>query len=823
MKLLKRLLLLVLLATILGMGYLGYRLYTSQPLLDGTLRHAALHAPVQVSRDDWGVPHIVAENETDAYFALGYVTGQDRLFQMELLRRIARGELAELLGPWLAPVDAMVRAFRLQPKAEAFYAAHSNDHEDVRAATEAFIAGLNYRLDNEPLPIEYTLLGIPKRPFTPVDCLTIAAILPITFAEGLRGDPLKSLIKAKHPDLPVDLLFPGYDLEDPPVTVMETLEEARAYLATQQAKAPAEVAPDEDVLAKLEPVLDALGLLGSVFGSTLGSNSWVLDGRHTKSGKPMLASDPHIAITNPGIWYEAQMRYPGMDNYGYYIPLIPFALLGHNANHAWALTMFENDDVDIYRETFDPANPGKVMYQGAWVDALVETSTIPVRLGRDVECAVRITPHGPVITDLLRFLLGYEGPDLAMSWVWQHLEYTDLLAFYRLPKSQSLAEFESSVALITSPGLNISYADAAGNIAWWAAGRVVIRPDGTDNKIILDGASGKDDILGYVPFEQNPKLINPAWGSIVSSNNLSTVKPVGAVKKLEGYWQPSDRAGRLEELLATRNDWDLESLKAVQFDHHVAADGLVAAVTAAAVHARAGALNPQEAAALEALNGWDGGHGLDAVGATVEAMSRDFTLRMALEDELGPKLLENYASLADAWSFFKYFIQHPEVPFWDDINTPGIETRDEILVSAFRAAVGALNEQLGPDVATWTWDRVHVIPYIHPLGLVPGLGWLFNLGPVPSSGADNAVNNLETVGLNDYRVVAGPSTRRLIDFGDPEHSLTVLPTGNSGHPLSPHYGDQVPLYVSGNYREVRYTADQIAAHREHLLKFMPLN
>jgi penicillin amidase len=820
MKFLKRFVLFVLLAVALGAGYVGYRLWSSLPMLEGTITHASLAAPVQVLRDDWGVPHITAENEADAYFALGYVTGQDRLFQMELLRRIARGELAALLGPWLAPVDAMVRAFRLQPKAEAFYAAHSNDSPEVRVATEAFIAGLNHRLENEPLPVEYTLLGIPKRPFTAVDCLTIAAILPISFAEGLRGDPLKSLIQAKHPDLPVDLLFPGYDLEDPPVTVMETLEEARAFLAEQApetAAAPAAVEP----LAALEPVLDAMGILHTIFGTTLGSNSWVLDGTQTKSGKPILASDPHIAITNPSIWYEAHLRYPGMDNYGYYIPLIPFALLGHNREHAWAITMFENDDVDIYREAFDPADPKRVMHKGQWVDAGVEISSIPVRLGADVECEVRTTPHGPVITDLLRFLLEYEGPDLSMSWVWQHLEYTDLLAFYRLPRAKSVAEFEAAVALITSPGLNISYADAAGNIAWWAAGRIVIRPEGTDNKVILDGASGKDDILGYVPFALNPKLINPAWGSIVSSNNLSTVKPVGPVKKLEGYWQPSDRAGRIEALLAARNDWDLESLKAVQFDDHVAANQQVAGLMAGAVRGHAGALSATEQAALEALSAWDGTHGLESVGATVAAMGRDMAIRRLLQDELGETLLENYASLADAWNFFKYGVQHPELPFWDDVTTPVVETRDNILVAAFREAVTVLTEDLGTEVSGWRWERVHTIGYQHPLGLVPGLGWLFNLGPVPSPGADNAVNNLETLGLGDYRVIAGPSTRRLIDFGDPEHSLTVLPTGNAGHPLSPHYGDQVPLYVRGDYREVRLTDAQIAEHQRHALTFEP--
>jgi penicillin amidase len=806
-------------------GGLVYLAHNSLPMLSGTVRHGALEAPVRVLRDDWGVPHIFAQNEPDAYFALGYVTAQERLFQMEVLRRLARGEMAEILGPPLAPVDALVRAFRLAPKAEEFYNAHDGDHPEVSAATEAFVAGINHRMENEPLPVEFALLAIPARPFTAVDCLTIAAILPITFAEGLRGDPMKSMLRERHPDLPIDLLFPGYSLEDPPVTVMETVEEARDFLRQSGGgsglEAQCEPAPEEDALAALDRVFATLHALRPALGLGLGSNSWVLSGDRSASGKPILASDPHIAITNPGVWFEARLNYPGVDLYGYFLPLIPFALIGHNEERAWALTMLENDDVDIYRETFDPEDPAMVMHKGRWTAARVEESLVKVRFGRDVPCTVRTTPHGPVVTDLMRTLLGYEGPDLAMSWVWQHLEYTDLLAFYRIPHARGLDEFEQAVALITSPGLNISYADAEGNIAWWAAGRIVIRPPGLDPKIILDGASGKHDILGYVPFEMNPRLINPKSGVIVSSNNLPTVKPVGPVAQLEGYWQPSDRAARLEALLDSREKWDLDSLQAVQTDDFSEPGLRIARLIARELQDSPTPRDPAAEAALRHLAEWSGYHPVESVGASVYQMTKDMVLLHALRDELGEDLVEAYASLADAWQFFKHFAFEPDLPFWDNRDTPAVETRRDIFEAAFAEAIARLTETLGPDPDQWAWGRLHTIPYMHPLGLVPGLDRVFNLGPVPSPGGDNLVNNLDVAGLGDFRALGGPSTRRLIDFGDPANSLSVLPTGNSGHFLSPHYGDQVDLYTNNEYRPVRITPGQLAEHAKNELHFLP--
>ena len=281
-------------------GYRVYRAYTALPDYDAALSSDVLIADVRVVRDNWGVPHILAASEPDAYFALGYCMAQDRLFQMELLRRLARGEIAEVLGPPVVKVDSIMRAFRLRSKAEDFVKRMgAKGNPEMKAATDAFLAGVNQYIEEGNLPWEFSALMIPCRPFTTVDCISVAAILPITFADGLRSDPLKSMLRQKYPDYDVDLLFRG--IEATPVTIMESFEEAATFQRQQACNAPSsQLAKGLESAAQW---LDAMAAYGRIAGTHLGSNSWVLSGDKTASGKPILANDPHIAFTNPSIWY----------------------------------------------------------------------------------------------------------------------------------------------------------------------------------------------------------------------------------------------------------------------------------------------------------------------------------------------------------------------------------------------------------------------------------------------------------------------------------------------------------------------------------------
>ncbi len=551
-----------------------------------------------------------------------------------------------------------------------------------------------------------------------------------------------------------------------------------------------------------------------------GSNSWVLAPEKTASGGALLANDPHIGFTNPSIWYEAHVQFEDFESYGYHLPLIPIPLISHNEDRAWSLTMFANDDVDLYRETFKEDDPTKVRYRGEWRDVTIERETIKVRFGADVEYEVRVTPHGPVITDLFRALGDYEGDPVALRWVWQHVPYTDLQAFYQMGHARNLDDFEAAVALVTSPGVNVSYADAEDNIAWWAAGRIAIRPPHVHPKFLLDGASGEDEVLGYVPFEENPHLRNPPWGYIVTANNMSTVRPVGEAGTLQGYWQPGDRAARIEEILEQRDDWTPEATMDAMVDS--TAWGAPRVMAPLWPILDGATLTPFEQEVLNRLREWDFRHEIDSVGATIYQYFTDSLLVVAAKDEIGEDLFALYGTLADHWNFLKYAVNEPELAFWDDVRTEAVETRDGQVVAAWQDAVEKLRADLGDQIDRWEWGPVHTITFKHPLGYLPVFSSIFNIGPFPVSGGAQIVNNLlYPTGAHDFSVIAGPSTRRVVDFGDIERAYTILPTGNSGHVMSRHYDDQAPLFAAGEYRQVYFTDAQVEAHAIHEMRFVP--
>ena len=788
------------------------------PMVDGTLTHPSLKASVTVKRDNFGVPHITADEESDAYFTLGYAMGQDRLFQMELLRRLANGQTAEVLGERLVPVDALTRSFQLRPKAVATDAFLKATYPEIYGLMAAFTEGINFRMENESLPFEFAVLDLDGRPFTVVDCLSIGALLPITFADGLRGDPLYSLLEEKLPDHDISELFPGYHRETP-VTIMETLEEAQAYLDGQTDAVPAH-ASTQGRVAGLEDLLAVLNPISELYGPALGSNSWLLAPSRSKSGKALFANDPHIGFTNPSIWYEAQITLPDHDLYGYYLPLVPVALLGQNQHHAWGLTMFANDDVDLYRETFMEGDPSQVLYKSAWVPVQTSEDTIKVRWGKDVPIAMRRTEHGPVVTDLLEALFDYEGPDVSLSWVWQQVDYTDMIAFYQMGRATSYEEFAAAMPLVTSPGINVSYADVDDNIAWWAAGKIPIRPDHVNNKALLEGATGNDEVLGFVPFSENPHLHNPPWGYIATANNKSTVKPVGAVKDLQGYWQPGDRAGRIEELLTSQDKWTLEELKAIQLDSQALAAPQIVATATIALTPALESFSPLESEAFSLLTAWDFRHGTDSAGAAIYQLLCTMIMREALLDEMGETYFTTYGSLADHWNFFKRFTASPDSVYWDNISTSQKETREQIITQAFGEAVRYLESTLGSDPAAWAWGDLHQLEFKHPFGFIPGLSGIFNIGPFPVSGGAQQVNNmLYGAGELNFDVIAGPSTRRLVDFADPTAAHGILPTGNSGNFMSPHYDDQAAMFIEGTYRILNSTPTNVDENLESTLVF----
>lgn len=807
-------------------------LVSYKPVYDGNLEvKERVSSRVTVKRDDNGVPHIYAENEKDAWFALGYVMAQDRLFQMDFYRRLSQGRLAELIGPPAVKYDRILRTLRLRKYAEEIIEKYSAELSPVRESFESFLKGVNTFIEKDILPPEFVILHYRPEPFTFVDCLTSAMIMPVTFADGIRQDLVNLYLKLKYPEDDYSVLSCGYHRESP-VTIMETINEAEEYLKSQGRDLSNWGLPSaslfspvqrENLARNIEEFMSGWQDIVEFLGVHLGSNSWVVSGARTRSGMPILANDPHIGFLQPAVWYQAHLVYGDYDLYGFYLPPIPVPLLGQNKDFAWGLTMFANDDHDLYVEILSPNEPLRVKYRGDWVPVVRETETIKVRFGSDVTFERLVTPHGVVVTWGYETLLGYRGPQVSLYWVWQHVPYTDVVAFYKMSHAKDIFSFRDGVSLITSPGINVSYVDSKGNIAWWAGGKIPIRPEHVNPKYPLDGASGKDEVLGFVPFELNPHLINPPWGYIVTANNLSTVKPVGDVKELQGYWEPSDRAYRMEELIGKRKDWTIEDMKLVQLDTFCVPGSQIMSALVPILESWKSNFSDKERKALELLEKWDFYCDVDRVGASVFFVLSDAILRNMLIDDLGEKMFEAYCSVADRWSFYKYIVKDDSSFLWDDRTTEDVvETREEIVVRAFKETVKVLSKKLGENPEDWKWGRLHTVEFKHPLGYIPFFGRLFNLGPYPCPGSYHTVNNMPYIaGIYKYDVVAGPSTRRLVDFAQPDRVLEILPTGNSGVPLSRWYGDQVERYIKGEYREARMTKEQVDSNTVYTLTISP--
>jgi penicillin G amidase len=794
----KRILKLVLLGLfsllLLAGAGLAWWVHSKAPQRDGELQLTGLAAPVQVRWDERGVPHLSAANQADLYRALGYLHAQDRLFQMEMLRRLSRGELAEILGPKLLPTDRLFRTLGIRQHADQV-AATLDASTPANQSLLAYLDGINQYQASRPAPMEFQILGIPKRPFTPADSLSVAGYLAYSFAAAFRTDPVMTQVR--------DQLGPQYlrifDLDLHPDGVLASPSASQALTPDTQASVTR--------LAALSQ--DALHLAGlPVFE---GSNAWAIAGRLTASGKPLLAGDPHIAFSTPAVWWEAHLKAPDFELYGHFQALNPSALLGHNQRFGWSLTMFQNDDLDLVAEKTDADHPGQVLVHDQWVALESREETITVKGAEPVKLTLRRSPHGPIINDALGDAAG--AAPVAMWWAFLATDNPLLQAFHELNRADTLDKARHAASLIHAPGLNVVWANAAGDIGWWAAAQIPERPPGVNPVFVLDGSRAESDKLGLRAFADNPQEENPARGYIVSANHQPSVGlPV------PGYYNLPDRARRLNSRLAdSSRRWDVSSSQALQLD---TGTGYAQRVLASLLPVLKPQLDqPQDQELLQRLADWDGRYDTADVAPTLFAQLLYNISRGALADELGESsftLLLRTRALDDA---LPNLLADEASPWWDNRQTPGVETRAQTVLAAWHEATAHLRSTLGTQPRDWTWGRAHTLTHKHPLGQQKPLDRIFDVGPFPAPGGHETPNNLTyTLSPAPWTVPSGPSTRRLIDFAQPGASLGINPVGQSGVWGDRHYADQAQPYVQGLYqRQYLDEKDVSAATRSSLV------
>ena len=769
-------------------AWLAWTVWFPLPERQGSVAISGLKAPVTVRYDERGVPHIRAENEIDLYRALGYVHAQDRLFQMEMMRRLANGELAEILGPALLDTDRLFRTLRLRQHGQQ-RAASMDRSQASTLALLAYLDGINQFQERERLPIEFKLLGIEPRDFSAQDVWAVSGYLAYSFAAAFRTEPVLTHIRDQlgAPYLRI------FQAEGQPAR-HATLEPATAQSLAQVAS------------LSLQAIEEARLPLQH------GSNAWALSGSRTASGKPLLAGDPHISFALPSVWYEAHLQAPGMELYGYHQALSPFALIGHNQAFAWSLTMFQNDDVDFVAEKTDPSRPDQVWHQGRWVPLQVEQEHIAVKGQEPVPIALRRSPHGPLITDVFRPGLSHQA--VALWWTFLDSENPLLDAFHSLNRADTLGKAREAVGKIHAPGLNVVWANAGGDIAWWAAARLPLRPAGVDPRFVLDASRGEAVKLGYAPFAQNPQEENPARGYIVSANH----QPSG-LNPPAGYYNLPERARRIDAALRDpQRKWTLPESQGLQQDVTTSYAGKLLKILLAAVQDR----SAEDEALLRSLAQWDGAHSRDSVQATVFTQWLYETARAALLDELGPVHFEHLLKTRALDHALPQLLADPASPWWDRQATAQIETREDIVYQAWQASLQHLRSVLGADTRAWAWEKAHTVTHGHPLGRKKPLHLLFDVGPHGVPGGRELPNNFShPLGPAPWKVTYGPSTRRVIDLSQPDRAVGGIPTGQSGVLFDRHYKDQAQAFHQGQDAAQHLLEASVQAHTRSTLTLRP--
>lgn len=785
----------------------------AKPSNDGKVVVDDILEKVSIKKDQWGIPHIEAKNQHDALFAYGYTVAKDRLFQMDIQRRLARGELSEILGEDLIEIDKMFRTYLISNKAKQYLSDTSKISSDALKYIDAYIQGVNYFIKTGPKTIEHRLIGEEVRQFDRLDVASMTIYMSFSLMDGIRRDMLFSMLKEKISKNDLAIIFPDY-ADNNFLTIMEEQIDSipkRNYSNEEQMS--------DSAYKKLISYFDLTEKVTGLVPPFHGSNSWVLSPSRSASGNAILANDPHIGLSKPDVWYEAHISYPGYNNYGYYIPTIPFPLIGHDDFKAWGMTMFENDEVDLYKEIFNPKNKNQVLFDGKWVNSQVIKEQIKVKDKSPEDLNIRVTSHGPIISD---YIDGYKGSPLAFSWVFYNLENPFFDMLYEVTTANDITDFQSSVSKVTSPGLNFSYVDKQGNIAWWATGRLPVRDSNINAKSILDGSNPDHNIKSYISFENNPQMINPKSGVIITANNLPTANKIESIPRLDGYFRSTDRAHRIYQLLDKQEKWSTEELKKIQNDDFLFSGLSINMEIITALKPFAVQFSNVESKAYELLKKWDGYMPVDSKGASIFQLTIYHVLKSVLEPTLGKDYFRIYMNNLDHWDFFKNFIFKKIVPFQVDSLRSNEELRDKLIYNGFENAVNEIKDKLGEDNNNWDWGNIHTITYEHPLGKLSPLDYIFNLGPFPIPGANNVINkSMSTPGNHDYKVSSLPSTRRLIDIGSPENSYSILPSGNSGNFWSDHYDDQLNLFLNGKYRKINFSKGQINSNLSHELLLIP--
>lgn len=770
-------------------AWLWYR-QASRPPVDGELTVQGARAPITITRDANGVPDIGAQDPLDAYFGLGFVHAQDRLWQMQMNKRVAAGRLAEALGEKALDTDRFLRTLGVRRNAEAILA---NSPAEVRAALQAYADGANAAMAQRkgPLPPEFLLLGVEPEPWEPVDTLAWQTMMAWDLGGNWTQEVLRMRLAQSLPLSRINELLAPYPGDAP----LRTLDYTELYR---------QLAPLATAMAKV----DALAPGGYVEG--MGSNNWVVSGARTRSGKPMLANDPHLGLQAPALWYFARMHAPGLDATGATLPGMPLVVLGHTPRFAWGFTNTAPDVQDLFIERLRPGKPEQYQTPQGWADFAVRDEVIKVKDAADVTLRVRETRHGPVISDVADPVVQAVSPlgaQYVIAFQWTALRPDDrtLQAGLRLNRATDWRSVREALRDFHAPQQNIVYADVDGNIAFIAPGRVPLRAAANDLKGLAPapGWDARYDWQGFIPFEQLPQQLNPPGGMIVTANQK--IVDDGYRYFLTSEWTVPYRHDRIRTLLDARRDHNADTFALIQNDVLSLAVRDALPLLLGAPIARDDSVSARERALFAALDKWDGNMAADMAEPLIATAWLRELSRVLFEDKVGEEVFARMWEQRNVQQAMLNVLRSPRQlgGFWcDDTRTPHPEGCNEAIATAWRRAYADLQRRYGDDPDHWRWGQAHAARSEHrPFGKVPALAGFFNVR-VPTGGDTYTVN----VGRHNLRDEAAPfesvhaaSLRAIYDLSDPAGARFIASTGQSGNVLSPHYRDWAQRWAEGRY------------------------
>jgi penicillin amidase len=804
------LLTLVVVAVCVGVLWLRSAEKAALPVLDGDVHFAgldskALTALVTVRRDAHGVPHIEASNQDDLFVAQGYVTAQDRLWQMDAYRRNSNGELAEIMGPSLVEHDKAQRVLQFRNTARRVYA---NLPAADRARLDDYARGVNLFIEQhqDSLPAEFRLLAYRPLPWSGVDSVSVGLMMVQMLDTHWPTKLSRERIAAKlnNSSLEADLYPVGSWRDHPPTGILLDLSQPHAEPAPSKGDDDDdEDEPSAASAAALPAQVDPRALLAVMGlpdcdGCVAGSNNWVVAGKHTASGKPMLSNDMHLGLAVPNIWFMADLSAPGFHAAGVTLPGMPFVIAGHNEHVAWGFTALMGDVQDLYVEKLD----GKGNYQdidGDWKPLNVDHEVIKVRGGKDVLLDVQLTAHGP----LLNPILPKETRPLALKWTLYDTTLNSI-PLYQLDCAANWTDFSAALGTWSWPTQNVVYADDQGHIAYHAIGRIPIQPSGLASKPIQVGSgdSGKE-WQGFIPFDAMPNAADPPSGFLATANSRVTTD--ASPFPLADEWIDPYRAERIYKSLEGRDGLTPKDLLAVQTDVYSEVDQEIGQRLAYAIDQTADA-DARLRQAADLVRSWDGKLTTDSAAASIVTQARRALWPLILE----PKLGNDAATYRWEESNFaeEEIVMHAKA----DWLPPGYKNWDALLTAAVRKGMDEGNAPA--NVADWRYGSWHVVDLEHPLAqFLPVVARIAGTGPLALSGDTTTVKQVG----RDF----GPSQRFTMDWNNVDGSTENIVLGESGDPYSPYFRDQWNDWYGGTTFALPFSPVAVAAQTRHTLRLVP--